>query len=204
MNKFTMLATVAAVSLSASAFAADYKAVKEVKTEAVAVAADDASTSSDFYATLGAGYGQFRVKDAVSFKKNKPSFMIGFGKQFDNQVRADITLEGNTKVTSGTNSYQSMAVMANAYYHFDDMASVSPYVTAGLGYAKNKVTIAGTAYKKNHVVGQAGVGISSKMSDKIILDLGYRFAYAGKVKLATGVTVKPTAHKVLAAIRLPL
>jgi opacity protein-like surface antigen len=222
MNKFTMLASVAVVAVSASALAADYKTVKEVKTDVVAVAADVASPQ-DFYATLGVGYGKFSNKASgngasATFKKNKPTFMIGFGKQIDNQVRADLTVDVNSKVakTKATSvgdtklDYKSWTVMANAYYQFDDMASVSPYVTAGLGYSKQKVTLTHVATsladskRKGHVAYQAGFGVSSKMSDKMTFDLGYRFVHSGKVTTPTGYTVKPTAHKIMAAIRMPL
>jgi opacity protein-like surface antigen len=215
MNKFTMLASVAAVAVSASALAADYKTVKEVKTDIVAVAADVAAPQ-DFYATLGVGYGKFsnKVTGNGTFKKNKPTFMIGFGKQVDNQVRADLTVDVNSKVakTKGDKKldYKSWTVMANAYYHFDDMASVSPYVTAGLGYSKQKATLTtvsttlAESKRKGHVAYQAGFGVASKMSDKMTFDLGYRFSHTGKVTLPSGTSVKPTAHKIMAAIRMPL
>jgi opacity protein-like surface antigen len=216
MKKLTTLASVIAIALSASAFAAhNNKIIEEVKTDIVA---DADVVPQDFYATLGVGYGNFsnKVSGLGTFQKNKPTYMIGFGKQFNNRVRADITLDINSKVakTKAPNSleHKFWTVRANAYYHFDDIASVSPYVTAGLGYSRQKfiLTTPSFTYRINRydLSSQVGFGISTKISDKMTLDLGYR-----RVKPGNNTTffffpfvksITPTVHKIMATIRIPL
>ena len=95
--------------------------------------------------------------------------------------------EGDVKVLQ---SIKSKTLFLNNYYDFKNSTKFTPYLTAGLGVAFNKV---GSTYrekdeddssfnsKSNNFAWNVGAGVAYEIMKNTSLDLSYRFVDAGKV-----------------------
>ena len=89
--------------------------------------------------------------------------------------------------------------MLNGTYDFDaNLGGVSPYIAAGIGAACNNTTTTVNLNGTNTYISgnyfdfayQAGLGLSYKAQNDMILELGYRFLDNGKNKEVSGVSNK--------------
>lgn len=75
-------------------------------------------------------------------------------------------------------------VMVNAYYDIETTTRLTPYVTAGIGYARAKLTMYGydesISSTNNNFAWSIGVGAKYAINNDLALDLGYRYLDAGK------------------------
>jgi len=99
----------------------------------------------------------------------------------------------NFKITLGGST-----LFANGYFDFHNSSAFTPYVGMGLGAsfmsvkAKGTVIITGPGMSatysgsdkvtSNNFAWNLGVGVAWKATDRIAVDLGYRYANLGKVK----------------------
>jgi outer membrane immunogenic protein len=81
-------------------------------------------------------------------------------------------------------------LMANVYYDFKNKSKFTPYVSAGIGAAFNKLeTVERTANvvterasdKKTDFAWALGVGVNYEITNNLDLDLAYRYMDSGKV-----------------------
>ncbi len=129
-----------------------------------------------------------------------PLFGAEIGTKVTDQFRIGLSLdyrmyhnyvEGKNKTTEGHLKTNSLVTMANAYYDFTKGSGFNPYVTVGLGIAKNEQKIdsksdnrigfdnkktSGFAYK-------LGLGTKYTISNSFDIDLRYQFVDLGKVEL---------------------
>lgn len=94
---------------------------------------------------------------------------------------------------------RSMGVMANAYYEFDTKTKVSPYIGAGLGWARLKtsangeilnIIVGGTSTNipfsgsehRNNLAWNVQAGLSYTITRNWVMDLGYRYTDLGHTK----------------------
>ena len=67
------------------------------------------------------------------------------------------------------------------YYDFFPYTWFTPFVNAGIGYTNNKLTIRNTSVdvthniKANSFTWSLGAGISAKITNRLNMDLGYRY-----------------------------
>jgi opacity protein-like surface antigen len=88
----------------------------------------------------------------------------------------------------------SWNVMANGYYDFDVGAPVRPYLSAGLGWARNRVSQvnsvdpAGAAAggSQDNLAWSLGAGIAYPMNNRLTLDFGYRYVDLGRFDTSAG------------------
>lgn len=136
----------------------------------------------------------------------------GIGRYFTCNIRGDVTVDHHFKsdITSFNPNpfapnfgpmkfgYQSTAVMANFYYDFNMRSRFTPYVGFGLGAIHNEfgrgrgVVATGGAGAGNltsvaagddwHAAGAFMTGFVFNIHDRLKLDTGYRFLYAGAGK----------------------
>ncbi len=101
--------------------------------------------------------------------------------------------------------------LANAYAQYD-LGYTSPYVTAGLGYAQTEFdgfSTSGTGEVLDDtgtgLIWQVGVGTSFTLTDRIDLDIGYRYSGIEDVGVSavdgTSSDVDLRSHKVLLGVR---
>jgi OOP family OmpA-OmpF porin len=127
----------------------------------------------DGYLISGAiGYADpsgFRVEGEVSHRQNK--------------LKASPTLNPGGKLSANS-------VMLNGYYEFGGTeAKIRPYLGAGAGVAFGKLRAENSAPllpvsiddKTTSFAYQAMAGVAVKMSDKVAVDLGYRYFVASKI-----------------------
>jgi len=145
----------------------------------------------------------------------------GVGYRFSPHFRGDITLGVrlyNMNVSDASNTtfkaeVLSLSAMVNAYIDFA-ATGVSPYVGAGVGYARNSVdnleiTFAGTTFTVTESGVASGLatslmaGIAIPLSGGTVLDIGYRYSALGKLNLDVGPTAtgKLNAHELTVGFR---
>ncbi len=141
--------------------------------------------------------------------KNVGGFRLAYGIAYpvgDNKVRAELEYGYNGKVKlsdsitegantlSGNSETKSQSVMINGYFDFNTVTAWTPYIGAGIGYARLKNTIGvnanigGESYSGsisksgNNFAWNMGAGISYAVNRDVDIDLSYRYADYGNVK----------------------
>ena len=133
----------------------------------------------------------------------KPSATFGgaIGYSFNESVSADVAVTRRHKFrydsTPGARqNISSTSVMLTGYYIFPTH-TISPYLAAGLGVAFNKAgDVKHTEYPLLSINGkrsksfswQLGTGIKLKVSENVMLDLGYKFVNSGSFRTMTNGT----------------
>ncbi len=167
-------------------------------------------------------YGTYKAnshEDSESFKESKSvaGIRLAYGLIFpmgENALRAELEygLNGNQKMNKSfvddgetihlKNSMKSQSLMANVYYDFNTGTNFTPYVGAGIGYARLKNSVGYTdaeesfsmSKSKGNFAWNASVGTTYKIDKNLALDVSYRFTDYGKVKFNPSETaVKSTA-----------
>lgn len=97
--------------------------------------------------------------------------------------------------TSVSNQVKTQFVMLNAYYDFTNSTDFTPYVGAGIGYARLKtnsqVSYQSFGKKENNFIWNLGVGVAYEITPNVSLDVGYRYVDYGKVSSATNIYTRP-------------
>jgi opacity protein-like surface antigen len=152
----------------------------------------------------------FKLKDEdIYYNKVKVKranvYDLGIGKYFSKNFRADlIASTQNYKLnnTAINQKLRSLALMINGYYDITTIGLFTPYLFAGVGIAKNKTGTLTANYKDglsssstvlekkstNNLAWQIGAGSTIKLTNKIDLDLSYKFTDRGKIKTGPGFT----------------
>lgn len=201
-----------------------------------AIADAGMNNADSFYVKVGAGFASGKSikftgnEVAVKDKKHKVgsgvSIHAGAGYKFNENLRADLVFNyrpnNKVKLHNDTKAVyhrdlkaSSMGVTANLYYDVMTFNGFTPYVTAGVGFAKNKIA------KINHDNGltetnkvvtslkskgqgqltwNAGVGFTVNITEDSKIDAGYRFVGLGKFKVEDLVTTTGTTTPVNATI----
>lgn len=144
-------------------------------------------------------------------------FGVGIGYRFSPNFRADATVDfradanvdattsGGTAVTSEVNGW---TLMANAYWDIGDFNGITPYVGAGMGYARLETSdqVGGnaepSATNDNLAwAGMLGLAIATGVPGAAI-DVGYRYIQLGDFKQDGGASYDDlAAHEVRAGFR---
>ena len=74
---------------------------------------------------------------------------------------------------------ETQAVLANLYYDINTGSKLTPYIGAGIGGAKVKFSVEDESEDKTTFAWQIGAGIAYALTDKLSLDMGYRFIHYG-------------------------
>ena len=184
---------------------------------ALTAASSAVAMGNDFYGRFDVGYmisaKKFSNGNAYNQgKKSKhaPVYNVGVGYKFSDDVRSEFTLSYRDfkYEDSGTTSKQKIknyTLFVNGFYDFKNDSTFTPYVTAGVGYAHNKAgslvdssnTYAGK--KNGSFAWNVGFGSKFNLNQNFDIDLAYRYADLGKVKLTDADTLnlagKAVSHK---------
>ncbi|GAA5101441.1 outer membrane protein [Wohlfahrtiimonas larvae] len=149
-------------------------------------------------------YGFGRSKD-----KTLGGFRAAYGLDFpiavtNGHLRGEIEYGYNSKSKINgrflnnapvSNQVKTQFIMLNAYYDFTNSTDFTPYVGAGIGYARLKansqVDYQSFSKKKNNFIWNLGVGVAYEVTPNISLDVGYRYVNYGKVSSATNIYSRP-------------
>ncbi len=137
-----------------------------------------ANTSSPFVYKTGIPFGGavgyasdcYRIEAAVTLQTNKSKSI------------------GGTAFVDDTTDIKTVSYMANGYYDICmDDSNLSPYLTAGIGLASVKIRmVAVDLADQSKFAWQVGAGLGVKVSDQVVVDLGYRYFKTADVTSKAG------------------
>lgn len=173
MNKMLLLAGTAACLFAANANAIELKPYVGAKLKYVDLSSE---LSED-------GFNLLNGNDNLVGS----SIAVGLSVKLERgSVRAE--LETNANSDAEKTSYagiiktkvEAQSVMLNGYYDIDTKTKITPYIGAGIGYAKVKGTVYVDGIKlgsmdDNNFAWQVGFGASYAVNEHICLDAGYRY-----------------------------
>jgi opacity protein-like surface antigen len=189
-----------------------YFAISTFLSTTVALAGTD-QINKDYYIRGDIGQSWAKKLDKndtyINDKLKKSNiYSIGAGKYFTENLRADIDLSfrnyklnDNIDGTTRTEKIKSTTLMVNGYYDIYNFGPITPYISAGIGIARNKAgtlnvnnpTLAvNTSYNSktiNNFAWQIGAGASIKATEQVDFDLDYKFINMGKIQPGQGVAV---------------
>ena len=189
MKKTLLLAGVATALLVANVNAAEFKpyvAVKALYT--------DVDSNMDW--AYSDEYGSEKESYDVGDKGWGASLAIGVSNKLSHgAVRAELEFSQKADADSSYTSYdetfknkiQAQTLMLNAYYDIDTGTKLTPYVGAGIGYAKLEAKDEywnleyGKSIDKNNFAWQIGVGAAYNLTNNVSLDAGYRYIDYGNL-----------------------
>lgn len=149
-------------------------------------------------------------------------FRLSYGLVFpisQHQIRSEIEYgyNGNTKLdddifykiaannnqgylgdnVNASSKIKSQFVVANFYYDFINNSKFTPYINAGIGYARLKAEnsfsykTTGSSFSdtSNNFAWNLGVGAAYNINNNIALDAGYRYTDYGKVKTSKEISL---------------
>lgn len=105
----------------------------------------------------------------------------------------------------GNDKMSIWSFMANAYYDFKMSDSdITPYIMGGLGVANVQWSyIGGNNDDDTAFAWQVGAGVGFKATDKITVDVGYRYFATGDVNIYGG-DITISKHNVVAGLRFDI
>lgn len=142
----------------------------------------------------------------------KPAYNLGVGYKFNDNLRTDLNVQlRESKIEKNGHSFKnaelkSRAVLLNGYYDFKNSSIFTPYVTAGVGFAKNsmkKLATGTTSKSTTNLAYNAGFGSKMNVSNNVDLDVSYKFSNLGNYKTtASNVETKhkSVAHEIMAGV----
>jgi opacity protein-like surface antigen len=96
--------------------------------------------------------------------------------------------------------FSVLSLMANGFYDFMPSNTFSPFIGGGIGYANVKSKVDGTQKNDNVFAYQLAAGVAIAASQKIKIDLQYRYFVTDDPDL-DGVEAEYTAHNLLIGVR---
>ncbi len=146
-----------------------------------------------FTAAVGYGVQNFRFEGELGYQKNDFNKQDAFGISRD--LNGDLS---------------SLSFLVNAYYDFPNSTRFTPFITAGLGFARveaNNLSIPGSSrasFNGDDTVfaGQVGAGVSYALNENLNIDLKYRYFMAENLEFSRGNTLDgPTSHNIYLGMR---
>lgn len=98
-------------------------------------------------------------------------------------------------------NFQTMSYMLNVYADLTPYSMFTPYVMAGIGMTNIQYEFQGfgrrsVKYEEDNFTWAVGGGLSAKLTNRINIDVGYRFLHMGEIEKAS-----VRAHEVYGGIR---
>jgi len=151
-------------------------------------------TGEAFNLALGYNFNPVRAEIAVGYQLN------AFDKEY---IAADNETYNYGQAINDNHlknfNLKALTAMANCYYDIKTSTDVTPYVMGGMGIANLD---SGDGWVNDtDFAWQLGAGVGIKASDKITVDIGYRYLKSDGVKDVDGEDIKWHSQSVLAGIR---
>jgi opacity protein-like surface antigen len=115
-------------------------------------------TGFTFGGAVGYMMEKFRFEGEVSYQTNDMDSISGPG--------GSVSVDGDVS---------ALTFLANGYIDFATGGPLTPYITAGIGYSNVDAEIEGESEDDNLFTYQLGVGVGYAVSEKMTLDLRYRY-----------------------------
>lgn len=142
----------------------------------------------------------------TSFKTSKGSVRteLEYNKNQEAEKSHDMTVIGSGVVFGGNLEVETQSVMLNAYYDIDTGTELTPYVGAGIGFAKTEGTLSALGESEsiddNSFAWQVGAGVGYAVTENVTVDAGYRYVDYGDIS-DYDVDIETTAHELYVGAR---
>jgi len=145
---------------------------------------------------VGYDFGAFRLEGEVTYQKSDLD-----------KLTVSAAGEGGSAKLSGDGT--SLALLANGYYDFHNNSAFTPYVSAGIGFAKVSINDFGSPSLDIPPSGdeddtvfayQVGLGLGYAVAENWIIEIKYRY-YATADPEFEGLTAEFSSHNILAGMR---
>jgi opacity protein-like surface antigen len=138
---------------------------------------------------IGYKIDQFRIEGAVGYQNNDIDKISAYGESE--------SLDGDIS---------TLAFLLNGYLDFPTEGPLTPYITAGVGYANVEADIEGDSDDDNIFIYQLGVGCGYALNETVTFDLrysymggqDYEYSAAGEGSLEAEVA----SHNIIAGLRM--
>ncbi|PLX42326.1 MAG: hypothetical protein C0605_04995 [Hyphomicrobiales bacterium] len=132
--------------------------------------ADDAG----FYIRADVGISEFAAGSCIG---NAQAFTggIGAGYRFNRNFRSDVTLNYTGRYKPACQKIRTWTAMLNGYFDIPTNSIITPYLGVGIGWINVKSS---TGFKDDSVAYAGMVGLTMKASQKVDVDLGYKYTYS--------------------------
>lgn len=137
----------------------------------------------------GHDWGNIRAEWAIEYQKNHID---------------KVNLGATTLDASG--NINNLAFLVNGYYDFENSSRFTPYLSAGIGFAKVKLSdfavlgMTDDNSDDNVLVYQAGIGIAYSIDKNLIIDLKYRYFCTEDPEFDT-VSAEVASHNIYLGLR---
>ena len=202
MNKILLLAGVSACLFAANANALEVNPYVGAKLRYVDMSTDVNDTQDVDEKVMG---GRLAVGTAFKTANGAIRTELEYNRNEDAEKTHDMIDIDNGTIFKGKLKVETQSVMLNGYYDFDTGTKLTPYVGAGIGYAKVKGTLYVSGVKDgsiddNNFAWQAGFGAGYALTDNVTFDAGYRYVDYGDFT-EDSVKVDTSAHELYAGLR---
>lgn len=174
----------------------------------IAVAKNVKAECDGFYIAGRAGYAKYEMEDdrsnvnsnvsdyVVDKKRFLASGALGYRyKHFRGELEY-IWRKNNSDLIAGytEGKFKSHSYMFVVYYDFFPYSWFTPFINAGIGYSRTKLSLYNTTVdvghkiKENGLTWSLGAGISAKLTNRWNLDVGYRYYDMGELSVYNGDT----------------
>lgn len=189
---------------------------------AAVAAACFAEENGERYARVGAGFslpGDASVtvlggSDAKASFDPGPALRFAVGETWErfpfvrteieaNWMQNDVkSIESSWSTTDGEKALLILAGMLNGYVDWDNESLVTPYMMGGIGIAYVDVKLNG--YHENDIVpvAQLGFGAGIEITERISVDLAYRYFRGSNPSFDEQVRMELSSHMVQAGLRI--
>ena len=135
-------------------------------------------------AALGYNFGNTRVEGEVAYQKaDEDKAKDSFGSW------------------DATGDISALSFLVNGYYDFTNSSAFTPYLSAGLGFAKVKVTDIGYNADDTVFAYQVGAGVGYALNKNVTLDVKYRYFATSDAKFEYE-TREFASHNLLFGVRV--
>jgi opacity protein-like surface antigen len=174
----------------------------------------DATVLDKVYLKAGIGgmvYNKFKTTGEENegyhkkASKTSPIYNFGVGYRFTDSIRADLNIQyASIKYRVGLEdggyskqNIKTISSFVNGYYDINFHKNIVPYLTAGVGFGRNKLgnliigdedgaEDTGIGKTKTNFVWNVGLGTMFKFNKNFALDFGYRYMDFGTTKTNNG------------------
>ena len=157
---------------------------------------DSDLSASDFSAELefdagavlgvaaGYNFGNVRLEGEFGYAKNDMDEITvhGFG---SGSVSGDVT---------------SYSFLVNGYYDFVNTSPLTPYISAGVGFARLDASLEGDDADDDVLAYQLGAGVGYAVNEKVTIDLKYRYFATDDPKF-DGTEAEYASHNIFLGVR---
>ncbi len=184
MNKTLLLAGVVTALFASNVNAMDFNPYVGAKLRYIDMSSD-VKLGDTFDVDDNVYGGSIAIGASTKVKGGAVRAELEYNKNADADKTHRMTLSGTGFDFDGKLEIESQSLMLNAYYDIDTGTKFTPYVGAGVGYAKIEGTLSESttglseSVDDNNFAWQVGAGVGYAVNENVSVDAGYRYVDYG-------------------------